>query len=206
MNKISGLILIVFLSAFANAPSWFTGKIIYKYSFTDIEGRDISNKMAASFGLEQHYYADDKNYKALNEKQKYVQLYNSATNSYYHFTGNIATKISADVITSKKVIVTTLELKENILGYACKAVQLATDHHIIVYYYSDQIRVNPATYARHHFGEWSKYLDATNGALPLKFVMKDRAGKFIWTAITTMVSRQKMSPADFAFPKGYQLK
>jgi hypothetical protein len=206
MKKILCLfLLLIFLSSFIPAPVFFTGKIIYKYSYTDLQGKDISGKMAPILGREQHYFIDNKNYRALNERGQYIQLYTSATNTYYYFRGQAVQKIDASTPTSKKVIITKSPKKEKIAGFDCIALQMETDNSTIVYYYSEKVKIDPKTYAKHHFGEWNRYLEASGGALPLKFVMTDHTNKYIWISTASEVNKKELLPADFKFPDGYKL-
>lgn len=206
MRKIYCLMLITLFSSFIHAPSYFTGKIVYQHTFTDLDGKETMNALYTALGREQHYLIDDKNYKALNENGRYIQLYNGQTNTYYHFSSNAAHKIDAATSSSSPAVITKHQGKEKIAGFDCQALQMETGSITTIYYYSDKIKVDPATYARHHFGDWNKYMEASNGALPLKFVMKDHKNKFIWTSVAKVVNEQKMSTEDFRFPAGYQLK
>lgn len=207
MKKIlSILILITVLTSFTSDKDTFVGKIVYKNSFTDLNGNDITDQLAPYLGREQHYFIDNRNYKSHNEQNMLMQLYNSETNSYYYFNKDkTAIKYDASIQTSQKFIVTKLNKKEKIAGYKCESIQVDTDHATTVYYFNKTIRTNPKNFAEHSFGEWNKYLEATGGALSLKFVMTDHRNGYILTSVATGVSKQNLTAADFMFPEDIKL-
>ncbi len=200
-NLIAILFLTTLTVAFKADNPLFEGKILYKYSFTDLNGNDITNTMAPALGREQRYYINSKNYKAYDENNNWMQLYNSSTNTYYYFKkDNTVMKIDGATKTSQKFIVTMLEKKERIAGYDCNSVQIETDGTTTIYYYSPLVKVNANEFSRHIFGEWNQYLKATGGALSLKFVMTDRKDGYIWTCVASEVVKAKLRAKDFAFP------
>lgn len=202
MKKIiSAFILAMLLGSFKTEDDVFVGKIIYQYSFTDLNGKDITDKMASYHGREQHYYIDARNYKAYDEQHNWVQLYHGETNSYFYFSKDkTAQKFDASMPTAQNVIVTTIDKKEKVCGYNCDAIQIETENTTIVYYFNSSIKVDSRIYANHKIGEWNKYMEATDGALPLKFVMTNAKNGFVWTSTATEVSRQVLSADDFKFP------
>lgn len=199
--------LYISITSFKSDSNLFVGKILYKYSFTDLKGNDISENLAPFIGREQHYFIDNYNYKAYDEKDNLVQLYNSYTNSYYYFNKDkTAKKFDGATQTSQKHVVTKLGIKENIAGYDCEAIQVETDNAIIIYYFNKSLKTNPKNFSKHNFGEWNKYLEATEGSLSLKYIMKDIINGYIWTSVATEVSPQNLKPEDFLFPKDVEIK
>ncbi|AHM59266.1 hypothetical protein D770_04995 [Flammeovirgaceae bacterium 311] len=198
---IASLMLAVVLTAFTVDEDIFVGKILYKYSFSDMNGNEITEKLSPYFGREQHYFIDSENYKALDENGDLVQLYSSETNTYYYFNkGKFVQKIDGSTQTSKKAVVTELDLEDEIAGYNCKAVQIETDNATTVYYYSPSIKTDKEVFSKHNFGEWNRYLEATGGGLTLKFVMTDHKNGYVWTSVATEVSRMDLSAEDFVLP------
>jgi len=193
-------------SAFKSNEEFFNGKILYKYTFTDLQGNNINSKLAPYLGSEQHYFIDNKNYKSLNQN-KLQQLYNSGTNNYYYFTdNNAAQKIDGSKATSQKFDVTRLDKTEKVAGYDCKAIQIETDEATTIYFYSPQIKTDKRVFAKHSFGEWNKYLEATDGALALKYIMTNKKYGYIWTSTATEISKMKFTSKDFSFPENVQVK
>jgi hypothetical protein len=200
-------ILTVLLTSFNSDKETFVGKIIYNYSFTDLKGNDITGKIAPYLGREQHYFIDNLNYKAYDEKNEWMQLYNSETNSYYYFNkDNTAKKYDGAIQTSQKFKVTKLDKKEQIAGYDCESIQVEMDNATIVYFFNRTLIVSRKNFSKHNFGGWNKYLKATGGALSLKFVLIDHKKGFIWTSIATEVSRQELNSSDFVFPTDKKIK
>lgn len=196
----------VILVAFQVNVKPFTGKILYKYSFTDLQGNDINGKLVPYLGSEQHYFIDNKNYKSLYQ-EKLQQLYNSQTNAYYFIPdGKSAQKLDGSQPTSQTFKVTPLDITEKVAGYSCKAIQVETDNATTVYFYSPEVRTDKRVFSKHEFGEWNKYLEATDGALALKYVMTDKKNGFVWTSTATEVSRKDFGADDFVLPKDVVVK
>ena len=203
---ISASMLIILLGSLNADEGFFVGKIVYEYSFTDLEGKDITEKLAPVYGRAQHYYVDLKNYKAYDENNNWVQLYQGATNTYFYFSKDkTAQRFNASMPTSQKIAVTHLDKQEKVFGYDCKAIQIETENTTIVYYFNPSIKVDARVYTNHKIGEWHKYMETTEGALPLKFVMTNPRNGFVWTSTATTISRQALSADDFKFPDGILL-
>lgn len=185
----------------------FTGKIQYVYTFTNLQGKDITESSASSMGREQHYFVDDSNYKSYDEKNNLTQLYDSRSNTYYGFwKDKTAHRIDAMTRTSQQYQVTRLRQKETILGYECEAIQVVTDESTTIYYYSPQLRIDHKAFSKHNFGDWNRYLEATNGALSLKYKITNHKKGYVWTVLATKIIRMQIGNGDFEFPKGYVLR
>ena len=185
----------------------FTGKIQYKYFFTDLQGNDITEKAASVLGREQHYFVNSSNYKSYDEANNITQLYDSRSNTYYGFWKDKSSyKIDALTRTSQQYTVTKLDKKETILGYKCNAIQVETDESTSIYYYSPLLRIDHKAFSKHNFGDWNRYLEATNGALSLKYVITNRKKGYIWTILAEKITKMQLKTEDFEFPKGYTLK
>lgn len=201
MKKLLAFCLVfILLTSFRGDEESFTGKIVYKYTFTDLAGNDITEKLAPFFGAGQHYFIDSKNYKGLNEKLELVQLYNSETNKYHYYSADGVKVFDGSTVTSQKADVTRLDKKEKVAGYECLSVKLETDNSETVYYYSPLVKVNPKAFEKHNFGEWNKYLQASGGGITLKFVLTNRKNGYIWTSVATEVVKMKLKAKDFAPP------
>lgn len=200
MKRLAALFALVLLS-FAQPVKYFSGKIIYLYKFKDVKGNDITEAMSAILGKEQHYYINDKNYKAYDEKENLVQLYNSATNTYYQVTKDKKVhKVDASMVTSSIFTVKKLAETEKVANYLCNEMEVTTDDAITTYYYSPQVKVNAGVYSKHNYGEWNKILQATNGCLPLKFKMVNGKQGFTWTVTASLVTPLALTDKDFQPP------
>lgn len=199
------LSLIVIATAFKAKEDLFVGKIVYQYTFTDLQGNDVSFKMAPYLGLEQNYFIGTTSYKSYTQG-KLQQLYMAGTNSYYYFTNNEGQKIDGSTSTSQTFTVKHLNETQKIAGYTCQAIQIETDGTSTIYYYSLQIKTNQKVFAKHNFGEWNKYLEATNGALALKYIMTNKKQGYIWTSTASEVTKATLTDKDFLLPENLPIK
>lgn len=198
---ITSLALAVLLTGFTTDNDPFVGKILYKFSFSDKDGNDITEKLAPHLGREQHYYINSENYKSHDENGDMGQLFRQETNMYYYFNkGKFVQEFDGATQTSQKHVVTKLNATENIAGYECAAIQIETDDATTIYYYSAKVRTDKNAFANHNFGGWNQYLEATNGALALKHIRTDHKNGFIWTSVAADVSRMDLNADEFALP------
>jgi len=187
---------VVLLCIFAScSPNYFEGKILYRYQYKDKEGNDITDKIRIDQDLEQHYFINPLNYKSKNEKGQLTQLYNSATNKYYYNVGLELEEVSGAKEFPKTFKSTKLPGKLTILDRSCQALLVTSEVGSTTYFYSKKVKVNPAPFSKHRFGNWNSYLSITKGALPLKFVVAfDR-----YTLIATAVEVTPMRLSDSSF-------
>lgn len=187
--------------------STFTGKIQYKYSFTDLQGNDITDKLGIKLGLEQHYFVNDSNYKSYDESNNIIQLYNGRTNTYYGFDNNkTARRIDGLYRSSQQYKITRLDKKEKILGYDCEGIQVETDNTSTIYYYTPELRIDSKGFSKHNFGDFNAYLEATGGALSLKYIITYPKEGYIWTVVAQKITPMKLAVKDFEYPQGYLLE
>ena len=199
-------ILCFFLISMAADDKKFVGEILYKNSFTDLKGNDLTQRLAPVLGLEQHYYTDGVNYKATDEKRDWRHLFLQKSKTYFYFNADkSAHKISVADIAQQNVKITKLDTREKIAGFDCKILQVDKSNTTTIYYYSALVKTDPKIFADHYFGEWNQYLEATDGAFPLKFVLTDRKNGFVWSAVATKVTKLKLTAKDFEFPREYTL-
>lgn len=197
---------IVLTSATPGSPA-FTGKIQYSYSFSDLQGNDINENATAVHGREQHYFVDDNNYKSYDESNNITQLFNGRTNTYYGFwKDKTSLRIDALTRTSQQYKITKLNKTETILGYKCIAIEVETDESTTVYYYSPLLRIDPKGFSKHNFGDWNRYLEATNGALSLKYEITNHKKGFVWNVLATKITKMPLEAGDFEYPDGYVLR
>ncbi|HCI72016.1 MAG TPA: hypothetical protein DF712_19805 [Balneola sp.] len=176
----------------------FSGKIVYQYDFRDTKsGNNITDQLSGTIGSEQHYFINSNNYKAFDEDGNLVQLYNAESNKYYFpnpNTGKIM-EIDGSFMMSEIISVTKLEGTETILGKTCKILVVATKTDETTYFYSDEIAVDPSNFSQHKFGGWSEYMKASNGALPLKYILKNE--QYTWTSTAVEITRMEIAEEEF---------
>ena len=192
------LLMCSFITA-ADGP-WFGDKILYHNSFATLAGQDISDKLAPVLGSENLYYVSGHNYKAYTEKKQLLELYTGKTNQLQYFINGQASSISSmDAATGTPgAVVKPLLGKATIAGYACQSLQTDTDGNTSVYYFSPEVRVNAALYSKHLAGDWATFLNASHGALPLKFTVTNRKQGFVTTSEATSVEAMPLVATEFA--------
>jgi hypothetical protein len=207
MKKLSPLALLCMLiMAFTTDNSPFTGQIKYRFSFTDLDGKPLSDSLIPSWGMEKTFYINNKSYKAYNEMGNWVQLYNSDKNVYYSFYPDKSASKSDASVKSAGVSVQPLSITDTVIGYPCKAVQVSSPADTTVYFYSDAIKTDTASFMKHNLNNWNVFLRASGGALPLKTVSKNAKKGYIWTSVATNVTKSDLSDQDFTFPDYIRLQ
>ena len=198
MNKIFAVILLLTTLAFRSADKEFSGRIVYRNTFTTLQGADLSDKLAPYLGAEQWYYISGGNYKAYNEKKQLTQLYVRDVNQYQYFLGGqLQQTYDAASTLSKQVQITPLTETLTVAGYPCKAVKIVADDISTVYYYAPGLRVKTDDYSKHMFGEWYPYLKATEGGLTLKYISTNAKVGYIMTGEAISVDKMALKAADF---------
>lgn len=199
MKKIAILILLLSLCCARSFAQDFSGKIIYTNTFKDLQGKDITARMAPFFGKETHYFIKDSNYKAYDQDQRLLYLYNASANTYYSAQpGNEELgKQDAGKKSEEKYHVKKIAGTAKICGYDCISLEEKTPTVTTIYFFNAAIRVNKNAFQQHHFGNWNAYLEATDGSLPLKMVCTDTKNGFVWTSTARAVERLQLTRSDF---------
>ncbi len=201
MRKFQVLFLFIICISCKRETEFFTGEILYNYSFSELNGKDITEQMVRYYGRENHFFINAKNYKSYNENSKITGLYNSSSNTYYMFLeNNSVEKLDASKVTTSSPLVTKLPEKEKVLGYECSAINIESDSRTITYYYSPKVKVNPKPFLHHKLNEWGLFLIASDGALPLKWVETDLVG-IIRTAVAVKIRPVQLNDSDFSYVK-----
>ena len=176
----------------------FSGKIVYEYQFLNSDdSEDITERIAPILGREQHYYIHNDSYKAFDENDNFGQLYNGSDNTYYYLSPNSENvmQTNASLQTSEVVSITHTNETAVILGIRCKQLIVKTTTDETIYFYSDKISVNSSNFSGHKLGGWNEYLKASNGALPLKYIVKGESITWVSTAID--IEEMDLEPEDF---------
>lgn len=198
MYKALVAVLLLALVSFRGTEKEFSGRIVYHNTFTSLDGADLTARLAPFLGTEQWYYIGNGQYKAYNEKKELVQLYDKATSQYqYYKGGKLLQSFDVTKANGGEAQVSMLDETATIAGYPCKALQIASDGVTTTYYYAPSLKVNPEAYAKHPFGNWYAYLKATQGALTLKYVIKDPLQGYIMTSEAVSVKAMPLKATDF---------
>jgi hypothetical protein len=176
--------------------SFFTGKIIYDYTFLNPKtGLDITESMSKQMGAQQHYFINEHSYKSYDEKGEFGQLYNSETNTYYFTQGTQIMQLDASKSFDEVIEITHLDGSENILGHECKMLIVKSKNSETKYWYSPQIKIDVEVFGDHKFGEWADYLEASKGALPLKYIVKNE--NYTWISAASTIEPMFLTDDDF---------
>jgi len=171
MVKLLWLVILCFTVSPTTAQH-FEGYILYEYKYVDTLGQDITEKLGEKLGLEQHYFINGIDYVAFDQKNNLQQLYNSKDNNYYFAYNGVIQSVSGGLKypPAPEILESTEEV--TILGYKCESKIFDSAGMKTIYYFSDQITVNPEVFSRHRFGNWAEYLKNSDGGLPLKIVIE----------------------------------
>jgi hypothetical protein len=210
---ISTLLLASQSFATADSEQYFSGCLVYRNTFKTLPATGFWQSLAqyvgyysgdravaamrTTVGTGTLYYINDGNYKSYTENKKPVQLYIGSTNQYYSFVlGKDMPAIDADKGATNSVV-THLNQTATIAGYPCHSLQIAGNGTTTTYFYSSKIRVNPASFAKHRYGSWHTYLQASKGALPLRFIVRNSSQGYEWTSEVTSVRSIPLPDSEF---------
>lgn len=168
---------------------YFTGTIDYVYTYaSDSLNVDSLSKQRPFKGILRY---DTLNYQG--------QFISADTNTNY-YSGNLNKCLSQtnylgkyecedygvanDSVISYKII----DTDEKILGYKCKILEVQKKNSWLQYYFSNELKIAPATYRRHAAYNWDFYGEKANGGLILK--SEHRLKYFTLKGIATSLSRR----------------
>lgn len=176
----------------------FQGKITYKFEFIKTEtGEDLSSQLGPYLGMEQHYFVNEHNYKAFTEKGVLTQLYIGQTNKFYFVNPMDQSVMELDARENPTPLakIETFEGSERIADIDCRKLIIRTENDETTYWYAPSVAVPYQNFKNHRYGNWGAYLEATQGALPLKYVVKNKIYTIIATAKT--IEQLDLSDQDF---------
>lgn len=196
------LILTFFLTTLTVFAQDFEGKIFYSSTYKSNNPQMTDQQWSSMLGSTQEYSIKGTNYKTIaNGSLLQWQLYLGKDNKSY-------TKMaSSEVVYWKDASiqddeVLKAEIHKNateILGYKCDELILTCKSGVQKYYFNAKIAVNPNSFSKHKFGNWSDYLSKSN-ALPLKLVIE--TAQFTIESTATAVEPMQINSIDFELPTG----
>ena len=184
----------------------FVGRILYKNMFFTPTGVDITAKVSPAMGAEQDYYINAHNYKSvLNGAAMLMQLYNGETNKYFVVLPNkTAQEIDGSTVSDSVLNVQHLKTDTLILGRKCKAIVVSTVGSITTYFYDPTLKVNKENFKMHEYGNWNRYLQESNGALPIKYTVNTKM--FTWDAEAIKIEEMNLVDKDFELSSDIKVK
>jgi hypothetical protein len=184
----------------------FVGRILYKNTFLSPKGVDITSKVAGVLGAEQDYYINGRDYKSVcNGTAITMQVYKNESNKYYMILPNKTAQVmdgsgKADSILS----ITHVKTDTLILGRKCKSVVVKESKTTTTYFYDSTLTINKDNFKKHNLGNFNRYLQESNGALPIKYIVVSQA--FTWDAEATKIEELKLTDKDFELGADIQIK
>jgi len=163
-------LLILFIAGCKDPGNkYFTGTIEYEYSYaSDSLNVDSLTKTRPSKGVLRY---DTLNYQSRftgvdTNTNYYSGLLNKCLSQTNH-SGNYECEdygLFTDSVISYKII----DTDEKILGYSCKILEVQKKNSWLQYYFSNELKIAPATYRQHASYNWDFYGEKANGGLILK--------------------------------------
>lgn len=196
------VILFMFSITFLSAQEHFEGIITYDLKFQDKTGEMNDQEASQFMGNEQVYYIKGNKYKSLmNGMLKVTQYYTGKDTLYNQMIGiNGLMYIDARANSEKVISFQIIKNQLNVAGYSCDLLEIKTNEGTTLYYYNQEIRVNPQDYKNHKYGLWYYCLEKTNGALPIKMITDVSDVKLSLEA--KAIEIKNLEDAVFAIPKG----
>lgn len=185
------LLLAVALTAAPAARSpWFSGYITYRLEAHNAEGELLET----SFGAENKLYIGGNSYKMLASHDRLLELYDGRTRRLQTFGADGKLVAQADTVQPRIQLVAATQ---QVLGYACRAVQVRVPGVVSTVFFAPALRVNPAGFRTRASGSTGALLQATGGALPLRVVTVGTRAGFTLVSEATAVQLLPLKAADF---------
>jgi hypothetical protein len=184
----------------------FEGRILYKNNFFTPKGFDITTTVSTSLGMVQDYYISGNNYKSiLNGTAMTMQLYIGKTNKYYMVLPNkTAQEIDGSTVSDSVISVQHINTDTLILGRKCSTIVITARLSTTTYYYDPTLKVNHERFKNHEYGNWNRYMEETEGALPIKYTIKMEL--YTWNAEAIKIENLKLTDKDFELSSDIKMK
>lgn len=183
------------LAALAAAPSarhpWFSGCITYRLEARDAAGTAVET----SFGAENQLYISGNCYKMLAAHGRLLELYDGRADQRQAFGADGQPLARPDTV---RPVIRAVAATQQVLGYACRAVQVRVPGVVSTVFFAPVLQVNPAGFRTPASGPTGALLQATGGALPLRVVTVGTAAGFTLVSEATAVQPLPLRAADFA--------
>lgn len=184
----------------------FEGKIIYQNSYKSKIPNISDQQFSSMMGTSQEYIIKDGNYKSTtNGTFAQWQLYIHKDNKLYNKMTNTATILWNDGATNSDEVIKA-EVNKNaieILGRKCDELILTCKSGVQKYYYNAELKVTPALFVNHKFGNWNQVMARTN-SIPLRILIDNQ--QFTLECNAVEVQAKKLDAKLFELPAGSKLE
>ena len=189
MNKLIIILALLFIAGCRNSDStYFTGIVEYAYAYTsDSLDTDSLTRTRPGKGILR--------YDTLNYQSQFISA-DTNTNYYSGILNKCLSRTNPEnyecvdygEFTDSVISYRIINTDEKILGYSCKILEAQKKNSSLQYYFSNDLKIAPATYRRHVSYNWDFYGEKANGGLILK--SEHRLNYFTMKGIATFLSRR----------------
>lgn len=187
------LLLAALTAAPVARPAWFSGCITYRQEARNAAGELVETSLGAKSKL----YISGNSYKLVAAHDRLLELYNGPADRLQTFDAAGKPVASADTV---RPTIQPVTATQQVLGYACRAVQVRVPGAVSTIFFSPALRVNPASFRSSASGSTGALLQATGGALPLRVVTVGTEAELTLVSEAMAVQPQALHPADFLAP------
>lgn len=203
---ISFLFALALLASVTGFAQNFEGKIVYRNSYKTSMPGVTTEQFTAMMGDQQEFFIKGGNYKSLmNGSMMQWQLYRVEDNRLYFKMSNAPTVFWRDASENPDEVQKAEINKgvETILGKLCDELVLTCKSGVQRYYFSSSVKVDPAAFEKHKFGNWSEVIARTK-ALPLKFLIDNP--QFTIESTATELKAENVDSKQFDLPANAELQ
>lgn len=194
------LFLFLFSSPIIFAQN-FEGKIVYQVSYKSKSPSLTEEKLKAFTGMQHEYFVKNGNYKTVVSAGAMIQwqLFVPQDNKLYTKYANSETILWNDVSINQDSVLSFQLNKEaaEVNGNKCDELILTCKSGVQKYYFNATLKIDPALYINHKYGNWYDYLSKAR-ALPLKYIF-DMA-QFTMESIASEIMPMRLDDALFKLP------
>ena len=205
MRIFTMLLSVCLCSGLCNAQ-YFEGKIVYELNYQTDNNAMSNQQWQTSLGSKQVYVIKGGNYKSsVNGVLVDWELYVNSENRVYQKLGESEVAFWSDAAANPDSIY-SIDINKKaakILDYKCDEITMKTSSGVQKLYFNKSLKVDPALYENHHYGNWSAYLKAA-GALPLKMIVITEDLTIESTAIEVL--EMAIDDSELTLPEGMPIQ
>jgi hypothetical protein len=200
MLKKASILIVLISSCVLSFAQNFEGKITYQSTFKSKIPNVTDELFTSMMGSAQDYVIKGGNYKNItNGTLVQWQIYVNKDNKLYSKLANSPNILYNDGSENKNEVIKA-EVNKNavtILGYKCDELILTCKDGVQKFYYNEKIKVDPALFQNHKYGNWYEVLTRTK-SLPLKMIIEHPQFSSEMTA--SNITAEKVDDKTFELP------
>jgi hypothetical protein len=194
MNRFLAACVVLWLSSFS-APSepYFSGCIVYENEYQTLAG----DRLYYAVNPKNWFYVQDNNFKLYDRNKKLLELYIGDKNEFYTVENGKAVLMRDTARRPPSSVLKCLPTTATILGHPCQMLQLIKGSTSALIFYSPEVRIDATLISHFPAPGWFSFLQATDGALPLRVIMVDAQHDVTMTTEAISVQNMPLAAADF---------